>query len=192
MKTKGISTALCSTALALALTMSFGLVGCSDGGSSSSDSGSAAGSEEYYGSEEESYGSESAGSEASTDSTESSSSETVDVSDMNAWMGVDDAGETLYYAESTDGGQGVMVVYKPETNEYVSFVGTVSNPQPNYVTITDITNGNTLTFEVTAADEDGNVAIDMGEQGSAVLAKCDASEVVNAIAQIGTYGDAVA
>lgn len=49
-----------------------------------------------------------------------------------------------------------------------------------------------MTFSVAAADEDGNVVIDMGEQGTAVLAKCDPSEAVNAIAQIGTYGDAVA
>ncbi len=46
---KGISTALCTTgiSLAMALTMSFGLVGCSDSDSGASDEGSTYGSEEY-------------------------------------------------------------------------------------------------------------------------------------------------
>ncbi|MEE1045483.1 MAG: hypothetical protein U0L51_08355 [Olegusella sp.] len=88
--------------------------------------------------------------------------------------------------------RGVFVAYKPETNEYASFVGSVTSPEPGTVTVSDINNGLTMTFSVAAADEDGNVVIDMGEQGTAVLAKCDPSEVVNAIAQIGTYGDAVA
>ncbi len=217
--TKKIGTAVCT--VALALTMSFSLVGCG-GGSSSSDSGSSQTSEEKKddsseekkddsseektedsseektdesGSSEsgssESGSSESGSSESS--SSESSSSEKINVSSMSGYMGVSDKGETFYYAESTDGSnKGVMVVLDPSSGNYVSFVGDVSNPQPDYVEIKDITTGNTLTFQVTAADQDGNVVIDLGDQGKAVLAKCDISEVVDAIKKIDQYGNAVA
>lgn len=199
--TKKIGTAVCT--VALALTMSFSLVGCG-GGSSSSDSGSSQTSEEKKddsseektedSSEEktdESGSSESGSSESS--SSESSSSEKINVSSMSGYMGVSDKGETFYYAESTDGSnKGVMVVLDPSSGNYVSFVGDVSNPQPDYVEIKDITTGNTLTFQVTAADQDGNVVIDLGDQGKAVLAKCDISEVVDAIKKIDQYGNAVA
>ena len=199
--TKKIGTAVCT--VALALTMSFSLVGCG-GGSSSSDSGSSQTSEEKKddsseektedSSEEktdESGSSESGSSDSS--SSESSSSEKINVSSMSGYMGVSDKGETFYYAESTDGSnKGVMVVLDPSSGNYVSFVGDVSNPQPDYVEIKDITTGNTLTFQVTAADQDGNVVIDLGDQGKAVLAKCDISEVVDAIKKIDRYGNAVA
>ena len=193
--TKKIGTAVCT--VALALTMSFSLVGCG-GGSSSSDSGSSQTSEEKKddSSEEKKDDSseektESGSSESS--SSESSSSEKINVSSMSGYMGVSDKGETFYYAESTDGSnKGVMVVLDPSSGNYVSFVGDVSNPQPDYVEIKDITTGNTLTFQVTAADQDGNVVIDLGDQGKAVLAKCDISEVVDAIKKIDQYGNAVA
>ena len=110
---------------------------------------------------------------------------------MTAYMGASNLGETFYYAESPDGTEGVMVVLDPETNNYVSFVGPVSNPSSTQVTITDESTGNTLTFEVTAAE--GNaIAIDLGEQGSAVLAECSPQEVIEAFATINEYSNAVA
>lgn len=110
-------------------------------------------------------------------------------------MGVSDKGETFYYAESADGTQGAMIVLDPSTGQYVSFVGAVTNPQPTYVTITDATTGNTLTFEVTAAQSDDGgtaVAIDLGDQGKAVLAQCDINEVLQAMKQINDNGTPVA
>ena len=110
----------------------------------------------------------------------------------NAWMGASDLGETLYYAESADGLQGCLVVYNPETNEYVSFVGDTSVSDDNMVTITDIQSGLSITFGVKAADDGGNVVIDLGQQGMAALKACDVAEVVECFNVIGTYGDAIA
>jgi membrane peptidoglycan carboxypeptidase len=107
-------------------------------------------------------------------------------------MGVSDKGETFYYAESADGTQGAMVVLDPSTGQYASFVGEVTNPQEGYVSIADFKTGNTLTFEITAADKEGDVVIDMGEQGKAVLATCTIDEVMQCFKQIDTYGKAVA
>ena len=107
-------------------------------------------------------------------------------------MGVSDKSETFYYAESPDGSQGAMVVYDPSTNQYVSYVGDTSEPEPGYVRITDIQSGNALQFEVTAADKEGNVVIDLGDLGNAVLAKCSISEVMKCFQNIDTYGNAVA
>ena len=84
-----------------------------------------------------------------------------------------------------------MVVYDPSSNQYVSFIGPVTNPSENQVQITDAVNGMSLTFAVTAAS-DGGVLIDLGDQGNAVLAQCDINEVLTAIKNIGTYGSAVA
>lgn len=118
---------------------------------------------------------------------------TVNVSELeNAWMGVSDKSETFYYAESADGTKGAMVVLNPETGDYVSFVGAVSSPQEGYVTIEDTTTGNSLTFEISVADEQGNVLIDLGEQGNAILGKCDISEVLKAFQSINDNANAVA
>lgn len=107
-------------------------------------------------------------------------------------MGASDKGETFYYAESPDGSQGAMLVYDPSTNQYVSYVGDTSTPQEGYVRITDIQSGNALQFEVTAADNDGSVLIDLGDSGNAVLAKCNISEVMKCFENIDRYGNAVA
>jgi len=199
--TKKIGAVLCS--VALAFVMSVALVGCG-GSSSSSDTSSESTSEQKSDSSESSESSESESSESgSSESSDSSSSSSdsssasngaqYNVESMGTWMGVSDKGETFYYAEANDGSkQAIMVVYDPSSNKYVSFVGTAEQVSDNQVTITDFQTGNTLTFAITAADQDGNVVIDMGEQGNAVLAKCDPSEVLKAIQAIGTYGDAVA
>ncbi len=107
-------------------------------------------------------------------------------------MGASDKGEMFYYAESPDGSQGAMLVYDPSTNKYVSYVGDTSQPEANYVRITDIQSGNALQFEVTAGDNEGNVVIDLGDLGTAVLAKCDISEVMACFQNIDAYGEAIA
>ena len=106
-------------------------------------------------------------------------------------MGASDKGETFYYAESPDGSQGAMLVYDPSSNKYVSYVGNTSRPEPTYVRITDIQSGNAIQFEVTAADNEGNVIIDLGDLGKAVLAKCSITEVMKCFQAIDAYGQAV-
>ena len=195
-------------AASAALVAMLGLVACGGGSSSASSASansasasSAAASSEAASSEaaasEEAASEEAASSEAAASEEASSaaadSGEKVDISSWtNAWMGVSDKGETFYYAESPDGSQGAMVVYDPSTNNYVSFVGNTSTPQDGYVRIDDIQSGNALQFEVTAADKEGDVVIDLGDQGNAVLAKCEISEVLDCIKKIDAYANAVA
>lgn len=109
----------------------------------------------------------------------------------NAWMGMNEEGETFYYAESED--YGCMVILNPDTSEYFAFAGPTTLVGDNQVQIEDEETGVTLTFEVTAADEDGNLVINMGDQlGEAVLAACDIDEVLEAfdvIAENGTQLD---
>lgn len=188
------NTKLLVLAASAALVASLGLVACGGGSSIASSSAASAASESGSAAavEASSESAEAAESGAGAEASEGTSAEaTVDVSQMSAWMGASDLGETFYYAESADGTQGVMVVMDEDGN-YVSFVGDVTNPQENYVTITDFQTGNSLTFEVTAADEEGNVAVDLGEQGKAVLASCSIDEVMNALQAIDTYGNAIA
>lgn len=188
---KDTKTKLMSLAASAALVTTLGLTAC--GGSSSSASSSSSSSS--------STTSESTATESTTSSTETttttsssaSSSDKVDVSSWtDAWMGVSDKGETFYYAESPDGSQGAMLVYEPSSNQYVSFVGNTSAPQEGYVRIDDIQSGNALQFEVTAGDDDGSVVIDLGDQGNAVLAKCNISEVMKCFDSIDKYGNAIA
>jgi hypothetical protein len=111
---------------------------------------------------------------------------------MTGYAGATEAGEAVLYAESADGTEGCLVFLDDKGN-YVSFVGQVTNPQPTYVTITDISSGLAMTFEVLEADAEGNLAIDMGsELGKAVLIPADIEEVLEAIAAVGIYGNAVA
>ena len=194
-------------AASAALVAMLGLAACGGGSSSASSasassaaassataSSAAASSAAASTEAESSEAAESAEAEsAEASSAAAASGETVNVSTWtDAWMGVSDKGETFYYAESPDGTQGAMVVYDPSTNDYVSFVGNTSNPQEGYVRIDDVKSGLSLQFEVTAGDEEGNVVIDLGEQGNAVLAKCAIDEVMKCFQDIDTYGNAVA
>ena len=198
---KNSKTKFLTIAASAALVAMLGLAACG-GSSSSASSASASASSASASASSASASTASASAEsASASSAEASSaaassaasSDKVDVSSWtDAWMGVSDKGETFYYAESPDGTQGAMLVYDPSTNKYVSYVGSTSQPAEHYVRITDIQSGNALQFEVTAADEAGNVVIDLGELGKAVLAKCDISEVMKCFQTIDTYAEAVA
>jgi hypothetical protein len=194
-----------------ALAAMLGLTACG-GGSAASSSAASSSAASSSASESASTAAESSAAESSaaeeeateseateSEATESEATEadaaatTVDVSEFeNAWMGVSDKSETFYYAESADGAKGAMVVLDPASGNYVSFVGAVSTPQEGYVTIEDETTGNSLTFEVSAADEEGNVLVDLGEQGNAILAKCDLSELQQAFQTINDNANAVA
>ncbi len=186
---KNSKTKLMAIAASAALVAMLGLAACGGGSSSASSSAASAASSNAS----TAATSQSATATASNATTTAASGQTVDVSSWtDAWMGVSDKGETFYYAESPDGSQGAMLVYEPSTNQYVSYVGDTSTPQEGYVRITDIQSGNALQFEVTAGDKEGNVVIDLGDLGNAVLAKCNISEVMKCFQSIDTYGNAVA
>lgn len=122
-----------------------------------------------------------------TDSKTSASSDTIDVDSWtDAWMGTSDKDEYFYYAESPDGSFGAMVILN-DNDEYWRYVGPTSSTKEGYVVITDAESGASVTFEVTAADEEGNVEIDLGKDGKAVLGKCDIDKVWEAIGLATEY-----
>ena len=99
------------------LVATLGLTACGGNNNASSDKGSdqapAAQTEETSAAVEK-------GAEAGD--TSAASSQLIEVSKMNAWVGLNEAGDTFYYAESPEGTEGVMVVMDTEGN-YLSFVG---------------------------------------------------------------------
>ncbi len=176
--------------LALALAASpLALTAC--GGSGSSDTGSTAA--------DSSSSDSTATEEATADSTASSDSAAADSSAgvqtysistdeiTEAYMGVSEAGETVYYVGNDDGSKTGIFFLDAENQANVSFMGPATVTQQNgenLVTITDELSGNTLTFGVTKND-DGTVTIDMGDElGKATLAQTDINETVDVIKTI--------
>ena len=202
---KNTKTKVMALAASAALVAMLGLAACG-GGSSSSASASASGAVPSSASASSSSttassaaassaaASSAAASSAATSAAASaaSSEDTIDVSSMTAYAGATEAGEAVLYAESSDGTEGCLV-FVDETGKYASFVGEVTNPSDTQVTITDVSSGLAMTFEVVEADNQGNLIIDMGSEiGKAALVPADINEVLQAIAVVGTYGTAVA
>lgn len=106
-------------------------------------------------------------------------------------MGASDKGELFYWAVDDTNNEGILAVLDPATGKYASFVGPIASPSDTQITITDESTGMSLTFELIAADKDGNMVIDMGEQGKAVLAACSIDEVLEALKTIAANGTEV-
>ncbi|MGN0286334.1 MAG: hypothetical protein ACI4B6_01545 [Atopobiaceae bacterium] len=122
---------------------------------------------------------------SSSDGAQSYSIQTSEITE--AYMGVAESGETVYYVGNSDGSKTGIFFLDADKMAHVSFMGPASVTQQDgesLITITDELSGNTLTFGVTGND-DGTVTIDMGsELGKAVLAPCEVSEAVTAIQTI--------
>lgn len=112
-----------------------------------------------------------------------------------AYMGVSEAGETVYYIGNSDGSKTGIFFLDADNMAHVSFMGEATVMQQNgesLITIADELSGNTITFSVVGND-DGTVTIDMGsELGKAVLAECEPSEAIDAIQTIQGYTDQIA
>lgn len=129
-------------------------------------------------------------SNASNGAANGSSSETYSISTSEiteAYMGVAESGETVYYVGNGDGSKTGIFFLNAEKMAHVSFMGAATATDQNgerLITITDELSGNSITFGVTVND-DGTITIDMGsELGKAILAKCEVSEAVDAIKTI--------
>lgn len=128
------------------------------------------------------------------DATASDESEITSLKDLEAamseaYMGMTDSGEGFYYASSADGSL-CIVMAAEKGGDVVSFVGPATT-NGNMVTVTDIENELSLTFEVQPQD-DGTLMLDMGDLGKAQVAPCKVSEVLEAMDTLDTYGNAVA
>ncbi|MGN0071796.1 MAG: hypothetical protein ACI361_08180 [Atopobiaceae bacterium] len=136
-----------------------------------------------------------------TTSSSSSSSDTAATYSISAdevteaYMGVSEAGETVYYIGNSDGSKTGIFFLDADNMAHVSFMGKATVTQQNgesLITITDELSGNTITFSVVGND-DGTVTIDMGsELGKAILAECEPSEAIDAIQTIQGYTDQIA
>jgi len=184
-----------------ALVAAFGLTACGGSQQSNQKQEEAPAAEETQATEEEAAEAvaETAAANGDNATTEAvgeavavaSSLENVDTSNMYAYMGETTLDELMYFAIDDENNVAVLAVVNPKTDEYVSFVGDITSPAENTITITDYTTGNKLTFEMTEASDEG-VTIDMGEQGVGKLAACTIDEVVEAFAVIDATGKAVA
>ena len=104
-------------------------------------------------------------------------------------MGVTDANEGFYYASSANGE--LCIVMAADTNgNTVSFVGPAT-VNGTMVTVSDISNGLSLTFDV-QPQSDGTIVLDMGDTGKATVAPCSVSDVLTVMDALDKYGNAVA
>lgn len=170
------------TVLALAMTAVLGLsggmlAGCGGG---SSSNGTASDSKDTT--------------TSNSSNSSSSSSDEISLKDLEsemseAYMGLTDSGEGFYYAGNADGSL-VIVMALNDNGESISFVGPAET-QGNSVRVTDMVNGSTLTFSI-EPQSDGTLLLNMGDAGSALVAECKPSEVLDVMEQIDTYSTALA
>lgn len=104
-------------------------------------------------------------------------------------MGITDSGEGFYYASSANGELCIVMAVDTSGNT-VSFVGPATT-SGDMITVKDIANGSSLTFQV-KPQSDGTVLLDMGTTGSALVAPCSVSEVLDIMQKLDTYGKALA
>lgn len=194
--------------MAFALVLALGLPaatltacgGSSSDTSSSSSSSSAAPSSSSSSSTSTSSSSSSSTSASTTSSSSSSAGTTrsysIDASSITeAYAGVSEAGEAVYWISNSDSSQVGIFFLDANNAANVSFMGPATMTQQNgenLITVTDQVTGNTLTFGI-ASNGDGTVTIDMGnELGKAVLAQADVNDTIATIQAIQTYTDSLA
>lgn len=194
--------------MAFALVLALGLpaatltaCGGSSSDTSSSSSSSAAAPTSSSSSSTSTSSSSSSSTSASTTSSSSSSAGTtrsysIDASSITeAYAGVSEAGEAVYWISNSDSSQVGIFFLDANNAANVSFMGPATMTQQNgenLITVTDQVTGNTLTFGI-ASNGDGTVTIDMGnELGKAVLAQADVSDTIATIQAIQTYTDSLA
>lgn len=102
---------------------------------------------------------------------------------VEAYMGLTETGEGVYYAGSENGEIGLLMFLSSDASEHYVFVGPMADNGNGTLTITDERDGITLTFSVSAI-EDG-VEIDMGDElGTAILGEATVDEVIDAMVLI--------
>ena len=102
---------------------------------------------------------------------------------FSAWRGRSDAGEDVYYAESTDGKRAVLVVHDPTKKAYLAYAGAASNPSQSIVSITDDSTGQTFSYEMLKVDDKMNMSVSLGSE-NAELTHVPMAEVAAAIAAV--------
>ena len=99
----------------------------------------------------------------------------------------------LYYAESPDGKEALLLAYAPSTKNYVFYSGKTSNDSNGAVTLTDDESGAKVVLQITAVSDDENtLTVATSEFGECNLTKAtveDFSADVATITETGTAMD---
>ena len=116
----------------------------------------------------------------------------IDISDWtDAWIGQTDAGQTMFYAQSPDGGaQGVFAVYDPETDEVMGVVGDNSvNEEGDEVTCVDADSGKSVDMVIREQDDDNTLVINVGEEyGDTVMTPVSMDDFLDELAAVDVNG----
>ena len=127
------------------------------------------------------------------DSTETTTttSKTIDINGwVDAWMGTSSTGFNAYYAQAPEGtNQAMIVVFNPDTEEFLSVIGNYEVLEQGVVKITDVADEN-ISFTIIATEQtEDHVTLDLGpDYGTAQLDTCAMDELVDAIKQVDTEG----
>lgn len=131
--------------------------------------------------------------DASSKSTSADGSTSVAAEDWGlteAYMGMTNNNEAVCLGFNADWTLAVFIALS-EDGKYESFVGPATDNEDGTATITDIEREMSLTFGVTELDS-GNLALDMGDFGTAEVAACEVQELMDTLQQIDEVGTAVA
>ena len=117
----------------------------------------------------------------------------IDISSWtDAWIGQTDNGQTMFYAQSPDGGaQGVFAVYDPQTTQIIGVVGdNTTTEEGDEVTCTDVYSGDTVTMVIREHDDDNTLVINVGEEyGDTTLSPVTMDEFLSELSSVDLNGD---
>lgn len=100
------------------------------------------------------------------------------------YKGTTPVGEQLYYAGGADGQNAIFVLIVPETSVSAIFIGTATVGEDNTLSVTDDTTGSVISFQVFDNGDD-TYSFSMGDEyGSAVMSRCSATEIVDALTAV--------
>ena len=127
-----------------------------------------------------------------TETTESDSL-TIDIEDWtDAWIGEAEGGQTIFYAESPDGGkQGLFAVYDPSDSSVEGVVGdNHTDEEGDAVQTVDVYSGDSVTMVIRDRGDDGSITINVGDPyGDARLDPVSMDEFIERLSAVDVNGD---
>ncbi|SHJ96095.1 hypothetical protein SAMN02745243_01844 [Hespellia stercorisuis DSM 15480] len=179
----------CFLTIMMVFVMAFSLTAC--GGSSSSKDTSTEAKADKEETDEEDV--EEVDTEDTKDADAEEDGSWYDYSDLLTvcFQGVSDAGEVAVFVASDDMSFAVLGVADPESAQSVSFAGDLTEDESTgYLTITDETSEQTLTFEV-IDNGDETYTLDMGDTGKLTITACTQDEAFELLDTLDTYTEPV-
>ena len=120
--------------------------------------------------------------------TNTSTDTIIDISSWtDAWIGTTDAGQTMFYAQSPDGGaQGVFAIYDPETNEVMGVVGdNTTNEAGDEVECVDAYSGKSVDMVIREQNDDNTLVINVGaEYGDTTMSPVSMDDFLDQLAAV--------